>query len=156
MEINIDQKPKILLKDIEQTKLQEQFIALGLPKYRSEQVFRAIYSDRVKTFDEITTLPKDLRLMLSENYVLEAFASNKFQTSVDGTVKYLFRLHDGEAVETVIIPESNPDSIENMRNTICVSSQVGCALNCSFCATGKIKFRRNLSAGEIVDQFLQA
>lgn len=156
MEINIDQKSKLLLKNISQAKLQEQFIALGLPKYRAEQVFRAIYSDRVKSFDEITTLPKDLRLLLNENYEFEAFASNKFQTSVDGTVKFLFRLRDGEAVETVIIPETNPDSIEKMRNTICVSSQVGCALNCSFCATGKIKFKRNLSAGEIVDQFLQA
>jgi 23S rRNA (adenine2503-C2)-methyltransferase len=71
-------------------------------------------------------------------------------------VKFLFRLHDKEAVETVLIPENNPEDEDNMRYTLCVSSQVGCAMNCGFCATGKIKYKRNLSSGEIVDQFLQA
>src|SRR4029078_3336189 len=94
------------------------------------------------TFDAMTELPKTLRQQLEASFTLPRLDIAARQQSADGTVKFLFRLHDGEAIETVAIPEGD-------RMTLCISSQAGCALQCAFCATGAMGFSRNLSLGEI-------
>ena len=142
----------------------------GEPPYRAHQMFEALYSNRFSTFDEISSLPKSFRTWLASNgYVINRpKISGKFQ-STDGTIRYLVEMSDGETVETVWMPEgdsgesgdgseageeeaSSTDSFH--RATICVSSQVGCAVNCQFCLTALLGVRRNLTAGEIVGQVL--
>ena len=143
----------------------------GEPSYRAQQLFDALYGLRASSFDEISTLPKDFRKWLQEHgYSLRRpLISRKFE-STDGTIRYLIEMVDGETVETVWMPEGDDgesgdgseagDEEERStgsafrRATICVSSQVGCAVNCRFCLTAQLGVRRNLSAGEIVGQVL--
>lgn len=117
----------------------------GEPSYRVEQVVNWIYEQRVDDFASMTTLPKALRPALEEAFRFPSISLAEARESVDGTTKYLWRLLDGESVESVLIPTGS-------RDTFCVSSQAGCALACTFCATGMIGYKRNLTAGEIVDQ----
>ena len=141
----------------------------GEPPYRARQLFEAIYGSRVESLDDISTLPKPFRLWLVENghRLQRPTISRKFE-STDGTIRYLIEMVDGETVETVWMPEGDDgesgdgsDAGEEeeqsspakpRRATICVSSQVGCAVNCQFCLTAQLGVRRNLSAGEIVGQ----
>lgn len=102
----------------------------------------------------MTNLSKELRSELEKHCTITTIEESSRQTSNDGTTKFLFRLHDGKLIESVLIPDFYDDGVAN-RLTVCVSSQVGCVFGCSFCATGKMGFFRNLIAGEIVDQ-LQA
>jgi 23S rRNA (adenine2503-C2)-methyltransferase len=142
----------------------------GEPPYRARQLFDALYRSRAESVDHVSTLPKPLRGWLQEKgYSLQRPAiSRKFQ-STDGTVRYLIEMHDGETVETVWMPEGDDGETEDgseagdeersssakfRRATICVSSQVGCAVNCQFCLTAQLGVRRNLSAGEIAGQVL--
>ena len=133
---------------------------LGQPGYRAAQLAVALYDQRVTTIEEITTLPEGLRAALVEaGYTVGLPELAQTAKSVDGTERYLVRLADGETVETVWMP--NGDGIFNeedgeptgyQRATICISSQVGCAVNCQFCLTAKLGIRRNLTAGEIAGQ----
>lgn len=129
-------------------KLKIELKNLGEPKFRFDQIYKAIFIDLVENFDQITTLPKDLRKKLALKFSISSIFSEKIQKSRDQKVlKILFRLADGNTIESVLI---RGDS----RRTVCVSSQVGCALSCKFCATGLLGFRRNLLAQEIYDQIL--
>jgi 23S rRNA (adenine2503-C2)-methyltransferase len=131
------------------------------PEYRARQLFQAIYPQRISSIDCISTLPIQFRATLRERglEIGEPGIEKKFE-SVDGTIRYLVRLSDGETVETVWMPEGDggetadgSDSENDWdRATICVSSQVGCAVNCQFCLTALLGIKRNLSAGEIVGQ----
>lgn len=113
--------------------------------YRADQVWKAIHERGIEDFEEITTLPKDLRAELAEHFSLALPEVAKRHVSADGTEKYLFRLADGATIEAVDIPEGT-------RRTLCVSSQAGCALACRFCVTGYWGGGRNLTSGEIVGQ----
>lgn len=115
------------------------------PSYRSGQILRHLWQVPVRDFEEITVLPRNLRARLGETFELPSLQLESHQVSRDGTEKFLFRLHDGQEIETVAIPERN-------RLTLCISSQAGCALKCAFCATGAMGFSRNLSAFEIAGQ----
>ena len=140
----------------------------GEPSYRATQLFEAVYRQRISHLDEISTLPRSLRLQLAENYSIgQPMIAQRFQ-SADGTVRYLMQLSDHETIETVWMPEGDGgetgDGSEAAaelesgtgrkwdRATICISSQVGCAVDCKFCLTALLKVRRNLTAGEIVGQ----
>lgn len=119
------------------------------PSYRSTQIFKSIYQRWLEDFEQMTDLAKTDRANLSAEWSLRLPEIHRRFDSVDGTRRYLIQLHDGELAETVFLPEEH-------RNTICISSQIGCALACSFCLTGLMGLTRNLSAGEIVTQVLVA
>ena len=110
----------------------------GLPGYRVGQMLRRLWQAPVGSWVEATELPLALRSELEAAFPLPRLAADVEQVSADGTRKFLWRLRDGEAVESVLIPSGT-------RRTLCISSQAGCALRCSFCATGRMGFRRNLS-----------
>jgi 23S rRNA (adenine2503-C2)-methyltransferase len=117
----------------------------GLPAYRAEQITRRLWQAPIGSWSEATELPLGLRSRLQEAFPLPRLATETVQQSADGTRKYLWRLPDGEAIESVLIPSG-------ARRTLCISSQAGCALGCVFCATGRMGFRRNLAAWEIAAQ----
>jgi 23S rRNA (adenine2503-C2)-methyltransferase len=117
----------------------------GEPAYRGSQVERRLWQSPVASFDEMTELPRAFRSVLATVFTLPRLHLAARQRSADGTEKFLFRLHDGQHIETVAIPEGS-------RLTLCISSQAGCALQCAFCATGAMGFSRNLSAFEIAGQ----
>jgi 23S rRNA (adenine2503-C2)-methyltransferase len=116
-----------------------------LPSYRSGQILRRLWQAPVKRWADATELPVTLRAELDLAFPLPRLIADTVQQSADGTRKYLWRLHDGEAIESVLIPSG-------ARRTLCISSQAGCALGCTFCATGRMGFRRNLSPFEIAGQ----
>ncbi len=152
-ELQSDIKDKPNLKKFNKEKLAEFLEDLGLAGYRSDQVFQWLYQKGAGTFDEMTNLSKDLRSRLDEIAVIKRATEYSRQESKDGTIKFLFQLDDpdGHKVEAVLIPDFYDDGVAR-RITVCVSSQVGCMFGCSFCATGKMGFFRNLTHGEIVDQ----
>jgi 23S rRNA (adenine2503-C2)-methyltransferase len=119
------------------------------PSFRATQIYKSVYQRWFDDFDLMTDLPKALREDLAKEWDIRLPAVHRRFDSFDGTKRYLVRLHDGELAETVFIPEEH-------RNTICISSQVGCALACTFCLTGQLGLTRNLSAGEILTQALIA
>jgi 23S rRNA (adenine2503-C2)-methyltransferase len=118
---------------------------LGQPSYRVSQVLRRLWSVPAPSFEAMTELPAALRAELNARFELPRLELVVRQRSSDGTQKFLFKVRDGEAIETVAIPEGN-------RVTLCISSQVGCALKCAFCATGAMGFSRNLEVHEIAGQ----
>jgi len=120
----------------------------GQPAYRARQVHRYLWLKPVASFEEMSDVPKALRDQLAQRFALPRLAIDTDQQSSDGTRKFLFRLADGQAIETVAIPDGK-------RLTLCISSQAGCALQCAFCATGLMGFARNLEPHEIgyVPQF---
>ena len=134
-----------LTPDAARAALVEFATAEGLPRYRVDQVVRHLWSQPVATFAELTTLPQALRAQLDERFELPRLELRAEQRSTDGTRKFLFSLSDGQAIETVAIPDGS-------RLTFCVSSQAGCALKCAFCATGAMGFARQLTAFEIAGQ----
>lgn len=117
----------------------------GKERYRARQLFKWLYQKNATTFAEMTDLAKELRRDLEETAVISHLAQQTVEISRDGTRKYLFVLEDGNAVESVLIPEED-------RNTLCISSQVGCAMACAFCLTGTFNLTRNLTTAEIVNQ----
>lgn len=121
----------------------------GEPSYRVDQVLDWVYERRAHSFDEMTNLPLELREELALVFSLDPLETSFEARSTDGTIKHLWRLADGEEIESVLIPTSD-------RVTLCLSSQAGCALACRFCATGDFGFRRQLTAAEIVAQFRNA
>jgi 23S rRNA (adenine2503-C2)-methyltransferase len=125
--------------------LRDYFVSQGQPAFRGNQVFEWLWKKNAHTFDAMTNLSKELRLFLEEHFTIKHIAVDKMQRSSDGTIKNAIRLHDGLIVESVMIPADN-------RTTACVSSQVGCAMGCTFCATARLKKQRNLNPDEIYDQ----
>jgi len=128
-----------------QSRLREFALAHGEPAYRSAQVARRLWLNPAAGFEDMSDLPKAFRGLLAEHFVMPRLELVTRQVSTDGTEKFLFRLADGEAIETVAIPEGS-------RLTLCISSQAGCALRCAFCATGAMGYRRNLAVHEIAGQ----
>jgi 23S rRNA (adenine2503-C2)-methyltransferase len=126
-------------------RLTEYFRETGQPGYRAKQVARHLWTAPVASFEDMTALPKALRTQLAEAFTIPRLEIAARQASKDGTEKFLFKLRDGEAIETVAIPDDG-------RVTLCISSQAGCALQCAFCATGAMGFSRNLDVHEIAGQ----
>ena len=123
------------------------FSSINLPKFRVTQVLDWIYNSGCKSFHEMTNIGKELQELLNKNYYIYRPTIIKNSKSIDGTIKFLLELKDHNTIETVFIPATN-------RNTICISSQVGCAVGCKFCNTGYNGFKRNLTVEEIVSQVL--
>ncbi len=128
----------------------------GESRYRAIQLFRWLYNKGVLSFREMTDISKDFRSVLEQIATIRGVEPELHKQSVDGTVKFLFKLADNLSIESVLIPAFQKSTEEDSRLTLCVSTQVGCPLACQFCATGLMGFKRNLTAGEIVDQVLQA
>ncbi len=122
-------------------------VKLGDKKYKGRQLFKWLYRQRADSFDIMTDLSLPLRKQLSDGFIIDHIVSVKGQISTDGTEKLLFKLGPDEFIETVIIPEAG-------KRTVCVSTQVGCPMGCTFCATGNMGYRRNLTVGEIIGQLL--
>ncbi|MDA8169909.1 MAG: 23S rRNA (adenine(2503)-C(2))-methyltransferase RlmN [Nitrospiraceae bacterium] len=137
------------LKSLDRAGLEAFFRQEGLPAFRARQAIHWIYEKNVRDISEITEFAKPLRDSLSQKAYISNLALKERQVSADGTEKYLFGLEDGNSIESVLIPDEK-------RLTLCVSSQVGCALSCRFCLTGKLGMIRDLRAHEIVDQYLSA
>ncbi len=117
----------------------------NLPKFRAKQLQEWLWKKRATSFDEMTSLSKEMRNLFVEHFVINAVKIHKAERSIDGTIKYSMQLHDKNLVEGVLIPSKK-------RITACISSQVGCSLDCTFCATGTLKLERNLDTAEIYDQ----
>ena len=128
------------------------------PKFRAKQIYEWIYKKNVDDFAQMLNLPKEIRQSLAENFYLDPLECVRSETSSDGSIKYLFALKDGKTIESVLLPmkdelrDENEKVIRHARYSICVSSQVGCKIGCSFCLTAKGGFVRNLTPGEIVAQ----
>ena len=137
---------KIDLKDLSPDGLAEFLADIGKEAYRAGQILRWIYQRGISDFNAMTDLAKSLRSELIQRAYISHFAPVKEEISADGTRKLLFQLDDGKCVESVIIP------MDNSRNTLCISTQVGCAMQCSFCLTGAFGLDRNLKTAEIVNQ----
>ena len=135
------------IKNYNLNELKQELISLDEKPYRAEQIFKWLYIDKVKEFDEMTNLSLELREKLKENYTMCNFKILKKQEAQDETKKYLFDVLDGNAIETVLMEYHHG-------KTICVSSQIGCKMGCKFCASTGIAFIRNLQPGEIVEQVL--
>ena len=133
------------IKDYTLDALKLEMQAIGEKPFRAEQIFKWLFVDKVKSFDEMTNLSLDLRNKLKENYDICNHEIERKLESKDGTKKYLFGLPDGNAIETVLMQYK-------YGKTVCVSTQIGCKMGCKFCASTGIPFIRNLSAGEIVEQ----
>ncbi len=140
------------IKDFSLNELKQYFIETGEKPYRAEEIFRAIYKNKILNFQDITTLPKTLREELDNQFLITSSKIISKQKSSDNSIKYLIKLLDGSLVETVLIKDN---ARNKARSTLCLSSQVGCAMKCKFCATGQMGFIRNLTVGEILEQFLQ-
>jgi len=127
--------------------LNRQIHGLGGKKYTAKQIWNWLYRKNIYTIDEMTDIPAVFRALLKGHFNIYMPEIERTEKSSDGTVKLLLRLNDGNFIECVVIPEKE-------RITLCVSSQAGCRFNCSFCSTGKLGFKRNLTASEIVGQIL--
>ncbi|PYS78142.1 MAG: 23S rRNA (adenine(2503)-C(2))-methyltransferase RlmN, partial [Acidobacteria bacterium] len=128
----------------------ERFVeGMGEPAYRGRQIFAALHRRRLRSFDEMTDLPKDFRARLSERATASTLAVESRYVAADGTRRYLLKTHDNLPVETVFIPEER-------RDTVCFSSQSGCPLQCDFCLTARLGLLRTLTAGEMVEQIIIA
>ncbi|MFT6864939.1 MAG: 23S rRNA (adenine2503-C2)-methyltransferase [Akkermansiaceae bacterium] len=139
------------------TQLADILVEFGEPAYRGTQILDWIYKKRAQSWHEMTNLPESLRMALAERYPLRPLKHTLTKGSKDTTRKFLLELSDGRYIETVLIPASPALYGESSdRHTLCVSSQVGCAYGCKFCASGLDGFTRNLSAGEIVSQVILA
>ena len=133
------------IRALSKEQLREFFIANGDKAFRGNQVYEWLWSKVAHSFEDMTNVSKETRNMLETNFVINHIKVDTMQRSEDGTVKNAVRLHDGLVVESVLIPT-------NTRTTACVSSQVGCSLDCNFCATARLKRMRNLEPAEIYDQ----
>ncbi|HYQ47647.1 MAG TPA: 23S rRNA (adenine(2503)-C(2))-methyltransferase RlmN, partial [Thermodesulfovibrionales bacterium] len=135
---------KVDLKNYDLSELESFIAGSGKEKYRARQIFKWLFQKGAVSFEEMTNLSKDLRKELGERAFISSLEPEAVERSSDGTAKYLFRLADGNAVESVLIPDED-------RTTLCISSQVGCAMACEFCLTGTFRLTRNLTCAEIVN-----
>jgi 23S rRNA (adenine2503-C2)-methyltransferase len=141
-------KYNLRLKNLTREELQDLVAGWDEKRFHGKQIFAALFKRGVRNVDEMTDLPLRLREKLSEHEPFDLVSAINSQEAPDGTTKLLLKLQDGSKIEAVRIPESS-------HATLCLSTQVGCPLDCTFCATGKMGFKRNLSSGEIVDQVIQ-
>lgn len=139
------------LKAMDRAELEAFAQRLGQPAFRGRQLFKWLYGKGARSFEEMTDLPKILREQLEVTAAIPLLEEVRRQTASDQTVKCLFRLPSGREIESVLIPDFD-EAGRAKRLTVCVSSQVGCAMGCHFCATGLMGFHQNLTAGEIFDQ----
>ena len=140
-----DMDKKKDIRALTKEELRDFFVENGDKSFRGNQVYEWLWSKNAHTFEDMTNISKETREMLQNNFVINHIEVDNIQRSKDGTVKNAVRLHDGLVVESVLIPTGT-------RTTACVSSQVGCSLDCSFCATARLKKMRNLNPDEIYDQ----
>ena len=140
---------KVSLVGFDRQDMEDFIKSLGMESFRAKQLWQWVYQKGATSFDEMSSLAKSFRQQLIEKATLDRIAISQEKISFDGTRKWLVRLEDGQEVETVFIPEED-------RGTLCVSSQVGCTLTCSFCHTGTQRLVRNLTAAEIVAQVMVA
>lgn len=144
--MNTNKKTEI--KGLTLSELESYFVSIGEKKFRASQVFNWLYNNLVTKFEDMGTLPKGLRKRLNYDFTLKTLKLKEVQSSsVTETRKFLYSTKDDFVIETVLIPGGD-------RNTLCISTQVGCPLDCKFCATGIMGYMRNLTIGEIVDQYL--
>ncbi len=136
------------IKSMTLEELQAELGSAGFPKFRAGQVFSWLHKG-ASCFEEMTDIPKDLRLRLAEAYEIACARAVRKRVSKDGTVKYLFQMNDGELIESVLMSYHHGYSL-------CISTQVGCKMNCSFCATGKSGFSRDLLPSEMLSQIQAA
>ncbi|WBL24989.1 23S rRNA (adenine(2503)-C(2))-methyltransferase RlmN [Zunongwangia sp. HGR-M22] len=139
------EKKKKDIRALTKIQLQEFFVENGDKSFRGSQVYEWLWNKGAHSFDEMTNISKQTRAMLSDNFVINHIRVDQMQRSSDGTIKNAVKLHDNLTVESVLIPTAK-------RTTACVSSQVGCSLDCQFCATARLKRMRNLNPDEIYDQ----
>ena len=137
------EKKDIRQLDLEQIK--EFFISMGEKPFRAKQIYEWLWKKSVKDFDQMTNISLSTREKLKEHFNIKHIHVDDMQRSTDGTIKNVVKLHDGLVVESVLIPTGS-------RITACISSQVGCSLDCNFCATARLKRMRNLNPDEIYDQ----
>lgn len=138
------------IKSFTQEELAHIMEELGQPPFRTKQLFQWLYLHHVSSYEEMTNLPASLRESLAQTYPLRTGKVIDRRISSDKTRKYVIEFHDGARVETVAMPSSSPDGAEKL--SVCFSTQAGCPMKCSFCATGKEGFTRNLTSGEMIDQ----
>jgi 23S rRNA (adenine2503-C2)-methyltransferase len=139
----------LIVKEFLLEELQEYLRSLQLPGYRANQIYDWVFRKKVRNWDEMTNLPKDMRRQLiTSGMEIMAVTPLTQVAATDGTVKFLFELADRERIESVFLPEAE-------RNTVCFSTQAGCGMGCLFCATGKNGLIRNLTTAEIVDQIIR-
>jgi 23S rRNA (adenine2503-C2)-methyltransferase len=151
-EIESTAKKKITaqLKGMTMSELRELVENFSEKSYRADQIFSWMYNHMVTDFDAMLNIPKNLRILLKNNFQLSTLSYIDSEISTkSGTKKYIFKTNDENVIESVIIPEGR-------RTTLCISTQVGCPLDCKFCATGLMGYKKNLTAGEIFDQYLLA
>ncbi|WP_299255745.1 23S rRNA (adenine(2503)-C(2))-methyltransferase RlmN [uncultured Aquimarina sp.] len=135
------------IRALTKEQLREFFVSSGDKAFRGNQVYEWLWSKGAHSFESMTNISKDTREILEDNFVINHIKVDQMQRSTDGTIKNAVRLHDGLVVESVLIPTPS-------RTTACVSSQVGCSLDCRFCATSRLKRMRNLNPDEIYDQVI--
>jgi len=133
------------IRALSRKEIKSYLVELGEKPFRANQIFEWLWQKGIKDFDDMTNLSKELREHLQENFVINHIRVDEMQRSEDGTIKNAVRLYDGKVVESVLIPTDT-------RITACISSQVGCSLDCNFCATARLKRMRNLNPDEIYDQ----
>ena len=142
-----EERVRIDIRKLSKPELEEALVGAGEKKFRGRQIYEWLWQKGAHSFEEMTNLSKGLRQILNEQFLINPISEDQVQRSQDGTIKTRFRLHDGHLIESVLIPVP-----KDKRFTVCVSSQVGCSLTCTFCATGRMKRVRNLDAAEIYDQ----
>lgn len=138
----------INIRDLSFEELEEELVNMGEKKFRAKQIFAWLYKN-IDSFDDMTDISKELIAKLKDKFVLNQVSLIDFQKSKDGTIKYLFGLNDGHAIETVLMKYK-------FGYSVCVSNQIGCKMGCNFCASAKIGFIRNMTPGEIIGQILLA
>lgn len=136
------------IKSLTRKELIKRFENEGFPGFRAKQVFNWVYKNGVKNFNEMKNIPESFLKKMKEKFYMNDLIAKDIQSCADGTVKFLWDLADCNKIESVFIP------FEDKRNSVCISSQVGCAMGCNYCATGLSGFKRNLTTGEIIDQIL--
>jgi 23S rRNA (adenine2503-C2)-methyltransferase len=142
-EVKTKQDIRLLTKE----QMVERVVAMGAKKSRALVIYEALWKHGLSSFSDMVELKPALQAQLAEEFTINPITEHKIQRSDDGTIKGRYRLHDGHLIEAVLIP-----IVSENRYTVCVSTQVGCSLTCTFCATGRMERKRNLDAGEIFDQ----
>ena len=143
--------PRLDLRSLDESALEDLAVSMGEPRFRGRQLFKWVHQKHAASFEAMTDLPADFRERLTASASLGTLVEVRRQQATDRTLKSLFRLPSGRHIETVLIPDFNDDGTAR-RLTVCVSSQVGCAMGCTFCATGLMGFQENLTAGQIAEQ----
>ena len=142
----VEEGKKVNLYAYNATGLEQLLVSWGQPKFRSKQIWQWLHVRGTTDFDEMLDIPKDLRVRLKQEASLGTLSVAAEQVSKDGTIKRAYALHDGQMIESVLMP------YKDGRRTACISSQAGCAMGCVFCATGQMGFARQLTSSEILEQ----